>query len=292
MNSLDYKAEARERLSGKWGFAIVLNIISSLFIFIIQFLLSKLLINWLFNLILKDYTNIILINLFKYIYKFVIFVISVPVQYGLIQCYINLYNDEPVNIFDFILYGFSNFWYAIFLQLRIMFDFLMPTILLILSGILIYILPISFKIVYVFVILAYYIYMIIKLYNYRLSYFIFIDNEELLLPKKAITKSILLMNNNRFKLFCLDLSFIGWMLLSIISYLVFSYSYNNSILNSEFPFWSIPFFILGTAIILFLIPYIMFSNISFYYSLKENNSKNDVPPDEYFDNLQKTIQNS
>lgn len=75
-----------------------------------------------------------------------------------------------------------------------------------------------------------------------------IDNPDMS-SKDAVLKSQELMTGNRGKLFCLQLSFIGW-----------------SILAS---------FTLGIGL-LWLLPYMQFAIIAFYKHLNENSSNNEV----------------
>ena len=57
---------------------------------------------------------------------------------------------------------------------------------------------------------------IIKSYSYALTVYISEDNPELT-PEECINKSMEMMNGNKWKLFLLDLSFIGWVFLSILT---------------------------------------------------------------------------
>ena len=57
---------------------------------------------------------------------------------------------------------------------------------------------------------------IIKGYSYAMTYYIAQDNPELG-ADECINKSITLMNGHKMDLFLLDLSFIGWLLLGVLS---------------------------------------------------------------------------
>lgn len=57
---------------------------------------------------------------------------------------------------------------------------------------------------------------IIKAYSYAMSYYILNDNPEIG-AEEAICRSMEMMRGNKWKLFCLDLSFIGWFLLGILT---------------------------------------------------------------------------
>jgi len=83
---------------------------------------------------------------------------------------------------------------------------------------------------------------IIKYFSYSMSYFILKDNPEIG-ASEAITRSRQMMNGNKWKLFCLYFSFIGWAFLCIFT---FGIGY----------FW--------------LMPYIYTSVANFYKELKDN----------------------
>lgn len=58
---------------------------------------------------------------------------------------------------------------------------------------------------------------IIKSYSYSMTYYILADNPEMG-ANEAITRSRELMNGNKWRLFCLHFSFIGWVLLSMLTF--------------------------------------------------------------------------
>lgn len=58
---------------------------------------------------------------------------------------------------------------------------------------------------------------IIKSYSYSMTYFILADNPDMS-PTDAINKSREMMDGNKWRLFCLDFSFIGWYLLSALTF--------------------------------------------------------------------------
>lgn len=57
---------------------------------------------------------------------------------------------------------------------------------------------------------------IVKSYSYAMTYYILADNPDMA-PTDAINASRKMMDGNKWRLFCLDLSFIGWYLLSILT---------------------------------------------------------------------------
>ncbi|MDR1292617.1 MAG: DUF975 family protein [Clostridiales Family XIII bacterium] len=89
---------------------------------------------------------------------------------------------------ELLFVGFSNFSRAIALYLIMSIFIALWTLLFIIPG-------------------------IIASYRYRLAFYILIDNPGMG-PLEAINMSKALMNGNKWKLFCLDLSFIGWGILA------------------------------------------------------------------------------
>lgn len=57
---------------------------------------------------------------------------------------------------------------------------------------------------------------IIKSYSYSMSYFVLAEHPEMS-ATEARKESIRLMRGNKLRLFCLEMSFIGWVLLSIVT---------------------------------------------------------------------------
>ena len=57
---------------------------------------------------------------------------------------------------------------------------------------------------------------IIKRYSYAMTFYILADNPDMA-ASDAITYSREMMNGNKWRLFCLDFSFIGWILLSVLT---------------------------------------------------------------------------
>ena len=67
---------------------------------------------------------------------------------------------------------------------------------------------------------------IVKAFSYSMVPYILAENPELK-PKEAITLSRRIMNGNKWKLFVLDLSFIGWDILSVITLGLVGVFYSN-----------------------------------------------------------------
>jgi uncharacterized membrane protein len=142
--------------------------------------------------------------------------IAGPLALGLISCFVRLVRNEEFrfeNLFD----GFKNFASALLLQILVgLFTFLWA-LLLIVPG-------------------------IIAACSYAMAFYILYDNPEIG-AMGALNASKEMMKGYKFKFFCLQLSFIGWGFLCILT--------------------------LGIGF-LWLIPYINTSLANFYQNLKEN----------------------
>lgn len=58
---------------------------------------------------------------------------------------------------------------------------------------------------------------IVALYNYALTSYVMAENPDFT-PKQALEKSKMMMYGSRFRLFCLEFSFIGWIILSLFTF--------------------------------------------------------------------------
>ena len=63
---------------------------------------------------------------------------------------------------------------------------------------------------------------IIKTYSYSMSYFVLVDNPQMT-ASEARAESVMIMRGNKWRLFCLDLSFIGWYLLTLLTLGILSF---------------------------------------------------------------------
>ncbi len=117
-------------------------------------------------------------------------IISGPLGLGMAICYLKLVRGERAeisNMFD----GFKNFMSAFLLNLLNGLFIFLWSLLFIIPG-------------------------IIKSYAYSMSTYILADNPSTD-PNSARLQSIELMRGNKWRLFCLDLSFIGWYILGILT---------------------------------------------------------------------------
>lgn len=209
MTSSNYRAKAREKLAGRWTSAVL--------IFVAYFLIS-----FVFNFI-----EGLLPETLATIFSIIISIIEVPLSFGLIIAFFKFFNNEKVKSFDFLSLGFSNFKKSWGISLRITLKLIIPIILIIVGlslltfGVATYsaITGVYSSSIGGFAILGLILYIIglvwgiVQSYNYQLAYIIAADDETLT-SKEVIEKSKNVMQNKRWKLFCLQISFFGWMILA------------------------------------------------------------------------------
>lgn len=107
---------------------------------------------------------------------------------------------------------------------------------------------------------------IIKSFSYAMTPYIYAENPSMSVTD-AITESRQLMDGNKWRLFCLNISFIGWALLcSLPSLLATTYFLYGIVWNGNIDalFWLILFYPLSFAGFLVLNPYVEAANAAFY----------------------------
>lgn len=183
----ELRAQARERLEGQWGTFVLMTFLMLVIQTILQipgYIGSLLEIlspeNVLASLSFSNISNILSL-------------LALPLSWGLTVSLLRNHREESVdleNLFDGFRGGrYTRVFCAIFLVN--LFTFLW-TLLLIIPG-------------------------IMKAFSYALTPYILLDEPELT-ARQAITRSCEIMEGRRWKLFCLYLSFIGWGILSILTF--------------------------------------------------------------------------
>ena len=238
MKSSDYRKLARENLKGRWQNPVLMALVYVGFFFAVGFVEGML---GLGNNSLANIINT---------------VIQVPILYGFVFAYLKFYKSENVDVFDFISIGFSNFkrsWaiaLQTFVKLLIPFAAYFVSLIITIVG---FSFALAFGSVFSLVLgvlggcfaLASMVWLVMQSYYYKLANKIAIENPEMS-SKDVVEKSKELMMGKRGSLFVLELSFIGWAFLCI--------------------------FTLGIGM-LWLIPYMEFSQIAFYKALTGDESK-------------------
>lgn len=259
MNSSSFRAAAREKLAGKWGKVALFTLAYMAIFFVLGFIEG----------LFKEGSTI------QNLISILIYVIEIPLAFGLTISLFKVYNSGDAKAFDFLSLGFKNFGKSWGISLRILLKLLVPVIVLIVSIVLIGFGMVGtmgsailvadsstsggFAGVSIIGVILYFVslvWIIVKSYYYMLSYIVAADNENLT-SKEAVDKSKQLMEGKRGKLFCLQFSFIGWAILAALTF--------------------------GIGM-LWLLPYIQFSTFAFYSYLngdasavsKEENSQDAI----------------
>lgn len=252
LTASETRKQARESLKGKWGVVVLITLI-----FLAYFVLVGLL------------SSIPFLGFLIYIAAIVI---DIPILYGFMMTMMKLKRGENVGYFDFFKDGFDNFKRAWCVTGRLLLKMIAPLILIIVAVIIMVVSIIAsfatafavgissstsvlggalvgasaLTIVAYIVILAAYIWLFIKSLAYGLGMYLAIDNPNMK-PLDCVNKSKELMDGNKGRLFCLYLSFIGWIALAVVLSLI------------PFVGW-----IATLAATLLLLPYIEFASIIFY----------------------------
>ena len=183
----ELRAQARERLEGKWGTFVLMTFLMLVIQTILQipgYIGSLLEVlspeNVLASLSFSNISNILSL-------------LALPLSWGLTVSLLRNHREESVdleNLFDGFRGGrYTRVFCALFLVN--LFTFLWA-LLLIIPG-------------------------IMKAFSYALTPYIIMDEPELT-ARQAITRSCEIMQGRRWKLFCLYLSFIGWGILCLLTF--------------------------------------------------------------------------
>lgn len=206
-NASSFRQQAREALSGNWPTAIITTLVAGLLggsLFVQQTGMNIVTTSQQtmqnqdiqYNLPDGGYgTNVllgaaVLSGSLVLIISLVQFLVGGFVSLGLIQFNMNLIDKKPVDFMD-IFSKSDMFVKALFLRLRLTVFTFLWTLLFIIPG-------------------------IIKSYSYSMSGFIMTENPEIS-SKEAMEVSMKMMDGNKWRLFCLQLSFIGWYLLGALA---------------------------------------------------------------------------
>ena len=200
---------AREALAGKWGKAALLTLVYMLIVGVISFVL----------------------NLIPGIGSIAYTVVEIPIMFGFIATLMKLKRGEEVSYTEFLTDGFNSFASAWKVTLWTIVKMLIPFIVLIVSIVVLGIgsgltvagaAASSYSaagtggaviVISIIAMIVASIWLTIKSYSYQLVYYLLFDNPTKD-AKEIVEESEKLMNGNRWRLFCLELSFIGWIILS------------------------------------------------------------------------------
>ena len=215
MISSDFRTEARRKLSGKWGKAVCIVLAYAALTFVIGFIEG------------------LLPESMEEIFGLVNTIINVPLSFGLVFAFLKLFNGEDVKAFDFATLGFSNFGKSWGVAFQIFLKMILPEIAVIVAFVIIMVGGVSMGlmafstqssgastfsmfmlVIGVILLVASIVWLITKSYYYQLAILVAIDNPDMS-GADAVEESQRLMTGKRASLFCLELSFIGWAILSV-----------------------------------------------------------------------------
>lgn len=118
-------------------------------------------------------------------------IVTGPLTVGYTKVYLNVARDKESNL-GMIFDGFNDFGRSAILYITNQIFIFLWTLLFFIPG-------------------------IIKTYAYSMSYYILLDDPNIS-ANDARKKSMEMMKGNKWRLFCLELSFIGWLLLSLLTF--------------------------------------------------------------------------
>ena len=235
MTSSQLRSNAREALKGKWGKAVLITLIYVVVSYVIGFIAGFI----------------------PFVGSIALYVVSIPLSYGILATFIKLKRGEEVSYTDFFTFGFSNFKKVWSVFGNMVLKLIIPVVLVIVFIILMVVggagaivgaafdtasATLGFSGITIIGLIGYIaslIYLVVKGYLYSLSYYILNDNPDKT-GKEIVEESEKLMKGNRWSFFWLGLTFIGWAILSVFTF--------------------------GIGM-LWLIPYIMVTFVCFYESL-------------------------
>ncbi len=241
----DIRRQAREALSGKWKKGVLITLVYFAFDLVLGYISS----------LVQD------VAVLDFLVDVATLIISIPIAYGVIISFMKLKRGEEVKCYDFFSLGFSNFARSWKLAGNMLLKLWLPILLYVLA-MLVLAFAISFSaatailsdvstatvfvsIIGIILAIAAFVYFFVSTLSYTLTYMIAYDNETME-AKDVVEESKKLMTGNRANYVLLQLSFIGWAILTVFTLYI------------------------G---VLWLIPYMQVAMICFYDVLKENKTE-------------------
>lgn len=256
--AIDYKDIACDSLRGKWPLAIFTGLVASLIggTTISSSTSSVLTLDedWISNMLVKFegnqfYSEILsclgIVSTVLIAFSIVRFIIGGAAQLGYAKFYLKLVDEEEASFFN-LFTQFRRIGDGICMILLRALYVLLWSMLFIIPG-------------------------IIKSYSYAMTPYILAENPEMT-ANDAITKSRRIMQENKWRLFCLDFSFIGWEMLCLLPVISGMILVNTTATNGgpiSALWWLVPCAVLSFIGQLFLNPYIEAAHAAFYRDISE-----------------------
>jgi uncharacterized membrane protein len=237
MTRAELKQQAKDTLRGRWGTAIGMILVYELLIGAIG----------------------MIANFIPFIGSVALLVVSVPLSFGFIGQLLKFSRKEQVGVLDYFTIGFNNFgksWSIVGYTLLKLVGYIIAYVVCTFAMVGLIVASISAESVVMLAIgmiiigilfFVIYVLLLMKSYLYVLTEYIGNDNPGMS-AKEVVEKSGELMRGHRWELFVLELSFIGWAILAMLT--------------------------CGIGL-LWLEPYMQVTTIKFYESLANGNSSND-----------------
>ena len=205
MYASDFRAQGRASLRGNWGKAILASLIAALLGGLLSGAADGPVVRLVFNNVstyLPDYLKELLrserwqlyrqpVVSFLNFYSLAALIIGGPIALGFARFNLNLAdrrNAEVAQVFS----GFERFLDGFLMGLLLFVYVFLWSLLFVIPG-------------------------IVKAYSYSMTPFILAEHPGMR-PNEAITASRHLMKGNKWRLFCLNFSFIGWAILSALTF--------------------------------------------------------------------------
>lgn len=241
MKAKEIRKIARENLSGKWLKGAAITLIFAILIYFVAFALTM-------------FAASILAPI-----AFILYIaVLPPIAFSIMPQFLRLQKGEDVGVLDFAEWTTSNFknsWKVTWHIFTKIWPLILAVVLCVIFAVVsmaigtvgllesissdssaVILLCMAIASISMIAYVVFFILLMMKMFYYYLIPFIMQDEPELS-AKEVVEKSAKLMQNNRWRLFCLSLSFLGWAILSA--------------------------FTLGIGL-LFLIPYMQMSFVAFY----------------------------
>lgn len=237
------KDKALDSLKGNWGIAVLVSFICSLLLYVPNMFKS---VQEISNPIgrLRDTLNVQNLGIverfannsritvstpYGYVGWILNLLLAGALTYGVSRFYLKLTRDDSPKV-ENILDGFKQYGSTFLMNLLLMiFQFLWSllwcigiTIVAVIFGV-IFVAggghSVAAVVVMTLIVFATFISLAIFLNRYAMTYYIYNDDNELSVMD-SIKKSVEIMNGNRVRLFLMQLSFIGWWILSVLSFFI------------------------------------------------------------------------
>ncbi|MDO4553385.1 MAG: DUF975 family protein [Bacillota bacterium] len=201
-SSRSIRALARQVLAGKWPLAclatLLYYVLLRLPVYVLNFLFTDGFGVWGLHQVYSAATDVASpeelvaeLSAASFIGDLYLLIVTGPITLGYLSFILAVFRQREASP-GMVLYGFERFGKALGLYIMISIFCFLWSLLLVIPG-------------------------IIAWYRYRMAFYLLCDEPGLGILE-AINRSKGLMRGNKAKLFCLDLSFIGWFLLGAITY--------------------------------------------------------------------------